>query len=685
MVGSWSHRARGLGAIALLVAAACEPEPSISAGRSRLVIEPARIEFGRMFLGQTATATATMLALGDVAVRFEGQLVDARPGLRIGPGVGVIPAGTRAVVRVDFTPQAVGALAARVVFASDAALGGDDRLELAATIAEPPLCEDGNGCTEDRFDLTLERCVHEAAALPCSDFSACTTGDTCVEGRCVGQGLDCDDGDPCTDDLCDASTGCVHVPTRTCDDGNPCTTDRCRPMEGCDNDALADGTPCDDGELCTTADICLFGRCRGVSVPEGTVCDDGDPCSKADRCLDGACLDPTYAYPTYGEVAFTATIARLAPGSASNPVVDAAGTTFVATSTGVLALDLCGDRLWARTTTDTPAWSAAVSFPGVLLFGAGARFWVVDAATGDVVRTIPLDEAFDAPTAATSTVVHLVVDAAVRASGTVVASLVRREQRPSGEVRRSILAEIDWRTGVATRFRDLGDGFARRVAIDLDEALVALVEAEDRTRLVRFGLEAQPRGSWSTASSSTAPTELALGPNGEVTWTDGLVQVSARGERRTLLGPTPIARDGAPIVGGAGRVYMVRPRDGALGGDLVVLDPSRSATTTPVVWTRSIGGQGAAGLAPARDAQGVTYVATRDPALLAFAPDGRPVFVTALPVPLARDERISVTVTPRQKIVLVGRDHLIGVQGVAGLEASSWPRHRRDNLSSGHR
>lgn len=685
MPGSWSPRARDLTVLALLCAAACEPETTIGAGRSRLVLEPTRLDLGRVFLGQSVTATATALALGDVAIRFQGQLVDARPGLRVGPGVGVIPAGTRVVVRVDFTPETAGALAARVVFATDAALPGDDRLELAATIVEPPLCEDGNGCTVDAFDLALERCVYTAAALPCSDFSACTTGDTCVEGRCVGQGLDCDDGDPCTDDLCDASTGCVHVPTRSCDDGNPCTQDTCRPMAGCDNTSLMDGTPCDDGELCTTADICLFGRCRGVSVPEGTVCDDGDPCSKADRCIDGECYDPTYAYPSYGEVAFTATIARLAPGAASNPLVDAAGSTFVATSTGVLALDLCGDRLWARTTTDTPAWSAAVSFPGVVLFGAGASFWVVDATSGEVVRTIPLEDAFDVRGAETSTVVHVVVDAAVRASGTVVASLVRREQSAGGEARRAILAEIDWRSGVATRFLELGGGFARRLAIDADEAIVALVEAEGASRLVRFGLEAQPRGSWSTASSTTAPSELALGPNGEVAWTDGLVQVSARGERRTILRPDLAARDGAPIVGGAGRIYVVRPRVGAPGGDLVVVDPTRSATASPIVWTRSIGGQGAAGLSPARDALGATYVATRDPALLGFGADGRPLFVTALPVPLARDERISVTVTPRSKIVLVGRDHLIGVQGAAGLEASPWPRHRRDNFSSGHR
>jgi hypothetical protein len=45
-------------------------------------------------------------------------------------------------------------------------------------------------------------------------------------GECVaGSELDCDDGDPCTVDACDAS-GCTTAPV-DCDDGLPCTTDTC--------------------------------------------------------------------------------------------------------------------------------------------------------------------------------------------------------------------------------------------------------------------------------------------------------------------------------------------------------------------------------------------------------------------------------------------------------------------------
>ncbi|HEU4407297.1 MAG TPA: hypothetical protein VFS43_18660 [Polyangiaceae bacterium] len=44
---------------------------------------------------------------------------------------------------------------------------------------------------------------------------------------------DCDDGDACTDDVCDGGgTGCTHAPV-TCDDGDACTRDFCDPLSGC--------------------------------------------------------------------------------------------------------------------------------------------------------------------------------------------------------------------------------------------------------------------------------------------------------------------------------------------------------------------------------------------------------------------------------------------------------------------
>ena len=135
----------------------------------------------------------------------------------------------------------------------------------------------------------------------CDDSDACTLSTTCVEGACVGIDLECEDANPCTDDLCDPTDGCVFEPafedevcddgsactendvcfmgacagdTISCDDENECTDDTCDPVEGCLNTNNAD--PCEDGDACTTGDACVDGECD----PGGeTNCNDGNICT----------------------------------------------------------------------------------------------------------------------------------------------------------------------------------------------------------------------------------------------------------------------------------------------------------------------------------------------------------------------------------------------------------------------
>jgi hypothetical protein len=96
-------------------------------------------------------------------------------------------------------------------------------------------CTDDNVCTNDTCDLDAGRCVYTVPDVSCDP---CRGGDpfecgprchhACVGGRCQEVTADCDDGNPCTDDTCDAATGCVHTPlagteTAVCDDDDPCT------------------------------------------------------------------------------------------------------------------------------------------------------------------------------------------------------------------------------------------------------------------------------------------------------------------------------------------------------------------------------------------------------------------------------------------------------------------------------
>jgi len=207
----------------------------------------------------------------------------------------------------------------------------------------PKSCDDDNPCTDDACDATSGCAYVPLDGSPCDDGDLCTVDDVCDGIDCGGAPKDCDDGEPCTDDACDAVDGCFHTPAAgevacddgdactsedrcvggacaggevtVCDDGNPCTDDACDPVDGCVSVARADGTACDDGSPCTNDDACHGGVCLGdglqcddgdpctidtcsvadgcayLPVEAGTACDDGDACTAGDTCAaDGACV-----------------------------------------------------------------------------------------------------------------------------------------------------------------------------------------------------------------------------------------------------------------------------------------------------------------------------------------------------------------------------------------------------------
>lgn len=137
-----------------------------------------------------------------------------------------------------------------------------------------------------RFALPLATLVTLAALLGTTEPRCVPipTAPDCVEDA------DCDTGDPCALDFCDATTGtCASTP-------------------------LPDGTACDDGDLCTMYDVCTAGICEGIPFDddispdpctdivcdpvlgiyevylEWAPCDDGDPCTVDDTCMHGACM-----------------------------------------------------------------------------------------------------------------------------------------------------------------------------------------------------------------------------------------------------------------------------------------------------------------------------------------------------------------------------------------------------------
>ena len=181
---------------------------------------------------------------------------------------------------------------------SNDAVSPDSAGTLACTVAVD--CDDGNPCTEN----------------------ICTADGSCKNIALTGQ--PCDDGNQCTSgDSCDTSATCAGASIVLCNDGNSCTVDFCSPASGCSHVTSNDGLTCEDGNLCTVDDTCLGGECEpGIASecqdtlvtdclrptcnpltgqcdqievqPAGHPCFDGNACTEDDSCdTAGSCQPGT--------------------------------------------------------------------------------------------------------------------------------------------------------------------------------------------------------------------------------------------------------------------------------------------------------------------------------------------------------------------------------------------------------
>ena len=127
---------------------------------------------------------------------------------------------------------------------------------------------DSNSCTDDRCD-GAGICTHPFNTASCDDGIACTANDVCRLGTCQGvANCGAPPGECSQVGSCLADGGCTFVPkpsTAACtDDGNPCTDDLCNGSGGCAHPAKAGNTTCDDGKACTVSDVCSGSACAGT-------------------------------------------------------------------------------------------------------------------------------------------------------------------------------------------------------------------------------------------------------------------------------------------------------------------------------------------------------------------------------------------------------------------------------------
>ena len=211
-------------------------------------------------------------------------------------------------------------------------------------------CDDGNKLAGDCCSPT---CKFEPLGSACTSTNICANNVCNGAGSCgfgsVNTGIACTDANACTvGDTC-AAGACVGAP-RNCVDGNVCTTDLCTPPSvGCEN--LNNGLACDDLNAGTTGDVCSGGACMGFIRRATLARNAGENPSLAgfpavgDARTDGTRtrvslinMDPA-RYPAgctgvtvkVGGISGTATVTRFAAQSA--PLVRATAVNFVANGT----------------------------------------------------------------------------------------------------------------------------------------------------------------------------------------------------------------------------------------------------------------------------------------------------------------------------------------------------------------
>ena len=235
---------------------------SLDPVRREVFVSTTELDFGEVYLGSTA-----QLALEVSNGGRSAHLVELSLALPFETSKQLeVPGGSSAPLTISFTPLEPGAFSAPLVI-------GAQTVTVRGTGLAIPQCEvPPNGCITSSFDLTARQCLES----PRPDGATCTTrcvpSGLCSLGVCAGVFASCDDSNPCTDDACSETQGCVHTPAQCpADPDNPCRVGLCDPQRGCTFTEARDGTICGAKNCQTnTVPVCIASQCveRPLPTPE---------------------------------------------------------------------------------------------------------------------------------------------------------------------------------------------------------------------------------------------------------------------------------------------------------------------------------------------------------------------------------------------------------------------------------
>jgi hypothetical protein len=255
-------RARYLCAL-LLVTGGCRCQSGLTTPEvDPLRLQPASLDFGRVYVGGQRSLTLTLSNPARVAQPYEAVVA---PPFFLNPSSGSVGAGSDVVISVTFSPSVAAPFTAVLLGTA-----------LSGTGLAPLDCGDAGACTAIGFDADAGACVSTTLpdGMDCTGSFACFTKAACLSGACVGAIDTCDDGNACTIDSCGA-LGCAHTDAIfTCPwPQNPCQIPTCDPSSGCGITNAPDGTLCGARD-CSTAQVCINGQCVIRPAPQTAACVD---------------------------------------------------------------------------------------------------------------------------------------------------------------------------------------------------------------------------------------------------------------------------------------------------------------------------------------------------------------------------------------------------------------------------
>jgi hypothetical protein len=218
---------------------------------SEVLVEPALLAFGRVYVGQKKQLTTVVRNGGRAGVSVS-LTVDAP--FVVAPAEVTLAGGEEASVTVSLVAVQPGPLSATLRV-------GSSPVAVSAEVVSVPDCVKSSPCRAVRFDVTTETCVETDLSEGAACVTSCVSAGVCSSGDCIGEAASCADQSACTLDVCGGS-GCRQLPRECPAPTDPCQAATCDPATGCGSEPVPDGTLCGpDDCLATQLDVCIAGRC----------------------------------------------------------------------------------------------------------------------------------------------------------------------------------------------------------------------------------------------------------------------------------------------------------------------------------------------------------------------------------------------------------------------------------------